>query len=223
MDIREKLKKLSDEKYKKFSSALIPNCNTMLGVRLPVLRGLAKEIAKNNPTDFLSSPTYFFEEKMLQGMVIGQMNEPHSVILGLIENFIPKIDNWSICDSFCAGLKVVSKNKSFFWDFIKKYKNSKCEFEQRFFLVMAVFHYVEKDYIDEIFNILNQITLKDYYAKMAAAWLVSVCFVKFPNNTKKFLIKNNLDKETQNKAKRKILESFRVAPSDKLFIKGLKV
>lgn len=220
MDIKERLKKEADIKYQKFSSSLVPNEKTMLGVRLPVLRKIAKEIMKDDYKNFLSIEPEFFEEKMLQGMVIGLIKEEN--IFEHIKNFIPKINNWSICDSFCAGLKFTKKNKEKVWKFIKPYSKSKKEFELRFFLVMSLLYFVDENYLGEIFSVLNTVNFKDYYAKMGAAWLVSVCYVKFPEITKEFLLKTNLDNETFNKSIRKINESYRVPIKDKNFLKTLK-
>lgn len=222
MDIKKRLLKEADEKYKNFSSGLIPGCSSMLGVRLPVLRKMAKEIYKENKTDFLKTAPEFYEEKILQAMLIGLLKDEPENILKEVERFIEKIDNWAVCDTFCAGLKFAKKHKEKVWNFINIYAKSDKEFEIRFFLVMVLFHFVEEKYLKEIFSILNEIKLNGYYAKMGAAWLVSVCFVNFPKETKAFLLNNNLDSETQNKAIRKIVESYRVSNEDKIIVRGFK-
>ena len=99
--IREQLFELAEENYQKFSSALLPNINNILGVRLPTLRKLAKVIAKDDWRRFISmADSDYFEEVMLQGMVIGYAKADIEEILQYATDFIPKIDNWSVCDSF---------------------------------------------------------------------------------------------------------------------------
>lgn len=218
--IRKKLFELSDEKYKKFSLSLLPETDNLLGVRLPILRKLAKEIIKCDYEKFLNSKEEFFEETMLKGMVIGAMGA--KVKSEYIEHHIKKITNWSLCDSFVSSLKIINKNKPFYFSFIQKYLFSKKEFEIRFSLVVLLNYFVCENYIDEIFNILEKIYLKDYYAKMAAAWLISICYVKYKEKTLNFLNQTKIDKETLNKGIQKIIESRRVKNFEKEKLKKLK-
>ncbi len=110
--IKEKIFELSDSKYKEFHSKLCPNTNNIVGVRVPILRNLAKEIAKGNWIDYLSQPeNEYYEEIMLQGMVIGLAKMDIDERIKYIEEFVPKIYNWGICDTFCAGLKCFKSNK----------------------------------------------------------------------------------------------------------------
>lgn len=219
-DIRKKLFELSDEKYKKFSLSLLPETNNLIGVRLPVLRKLAKEIVHLDYEKFLNSKSEFFEETMLKGMVIGALGKNATV--ELVEAHLKEITNWSLCDSFVSSLKFINKNKPFYFSFIQKYFSSKKEFEIRFLLVVLLNYFVCEEYIDEIFNILEKVYLKDYYAKMAAAWLISICYVKFGEKTLEFLINTKIDFETFNMAIQKIIESKRVSKDEKAALKKLK-
>lgn len=120
--IREQIFEQSETPSAPVSSALIPNINNMLGVRLPPLRKLAKEIAKDDWRSYLNLPeNQFFEEFMLQGMVIGYVNTDVEELLHYIAKFIPQIDNWSVCDSFYAGLKFTHTNLERVWDFLMPY------------------------------------------------------------------------------------------------------
>ena len=109
--IREEIFELIDEDYKKFSSSLLPNINNILGVRLPELRKLAKKVAKDDWRKFIATANnQYFEEIMLEGMVLGYVKTNIEEILLYVAEFIPKIDNWSVCDSFCGGLKFTKDN-----------------------------------------------------------------------------------------------------------------
>ena len=109
--IKQQLLELADEKYRQFSSALIPNISHVLGVRLPELRKLAKKIAREDWKAYIQqAESEYFEEIMLQGMVIGYVKTDIDEILRYVADFVPKIDNWSVCDSFCTGLKFTKTN-----------------------------------------------------------------------------------------------------------------
>ena len=156
-------------------------------------------------------------------MLIGFIrNTDIKEVLSIIKNFVPKIDNWAVCDIFCSGLKIVNKNKETVWNFIQKYLKSKKEFELRFAIVMMLDYFICEKYIDRVLTILDNIKHEAYYVKMAVAWTISVAFVKFKDKTMKYLKKNNLDDWTYNKALQKICESLRVSKETKKIIKAMK-
>lgn len=222
-EIREKIFELADEKYKEFHSGLCPNTNNIVGVRVPLLRNYAKELAKGDFRDYLTNAKdEYYEEVMLQGMVIGLAKMELEERLDYIKRFVPKIDNWAICDVFCAGLKFVNKNKEEVWKFLGQYLKSNKEFEIRFGVVMLLDFYITEDYIDRVIKILNEIKHEGYYVKMAVAWAISVCYIKFPSETIKLLQENELDDFTYNKALQKIIESYRVSEEDKEVIRTMK-
>ena len=221
-NIQKKLQELSDNKYRDFSSKLLPNTRNIIGVRLPILRKLAKDISKDNLQEYLKLTPLYFEEKLLQCFIIGQAKNDIEYVLGLVEKFIPKIDNWSVCDSFCNSLKITQKYKETVWNFLQKYANSKKEFEQRFAYVMFLNFFMDEQYLSKIFKLLNNFKSKKYYAQMSVAWLISVCYVKFPTQTNEFLQTTTLDKYTFNKSIQKIVESNRIDKKTKTYIKTLK-
>jgi 3-methyladenine DNA glycosylase AlkD len=222
--IKEQLFELADEGYQKFSAALIPNINNVLGVRLPVLRKLAQKKAMGDWRTYLEqADSEYFEEIMLQGMVIGYVKTDIEEILLYVADFVHKIDNWSVCDSFCIGLKFTKTNKRLVWDFLQPYLTSKNEYDIRFGVVMLLDFYIEEEYIIEVLQLLDNIRHDGYYVKMAVAWAVSICFVKLPEPTMIYLKSNSLDDDfTYNKALQKITESFRVDPETKKRIRDMR-
>lgn len=221
--IRKKIFELADEKYKEFHSGLCPNTNNIIGVRVPILRNYAKEIAKGNFRKYLKeAQDEYYEEIMLQGMVIGLAKMECEERLDYITKFIPKIDNWAICDVTCAGLKFTKKNLEVVWSFLQTYLKSNKEFELRFVIVMLLDFYIIEEYIDKVIQILDSVKHEGYYVKMAIAWTISVSYVKFPNKTMKYLKNNTLDNFTYNKALQKIIESYRVTEEDKKTIRAMK-
>lgn len=222
--IRKQIFELQEASYQKFISALIPNIDNVLGVRMPDLRKLAKEIAKGDWRTYLQTANdEYFEEVMLQGLVIGYAKADVEELLTYIETFVPKMDNWSVCDSFCTGLKFTKQNQQRVWSFLQPYLISNKEYELRFGIVMLLDYYIEPNYIDRVLDLLDDVQHEGYYAKMAVAWALSICFVKLPDQTMKYLTgDHSLDLFTYNKALQKITESTRVEADVKEIIRGMK-
>ncbi|MEC0092061.1 DNA alkylation repair protein [Paenibacillus macquariensis] len=221
--IREQLVKLVDKEYQKFSSALIPNINNIIGIRLPELRKLAKNIAKGDWRSYLEhTECEYFEEIMLQGMVIGYAKADIEEILPYVAAFVPRIDNWSVCDSFCIGLKFTKSNMKQVWEFLQPYLSSDKEYEIRFGVVMLLNFYIEEEYIEQVLLRLDNIEHEGYYVKMAVAWAISICYIKLPESTIIYLASNSLDDFTYNKALQKITESFRVDQDAKQIMRSMK-
>jgi len=221
--IREQIFELADKEYQKFSSSLLPNTDNILGVRLPQLRKLAKAIAKDDWRKFMANyDSKYFEEIMLQGLVLGYAKADIEEILQYVADFVPKIDNWSVCDSFCAGLKFTKNNMEHVWNFIQPFLSSNKEFEVRFSVVMLLHFYINDEYIDKVIKSLDTIKHPGYYAKMAVAWTISICYIKFSKQTMDYLKNNSLDDFTYNKSLQKITESLRVDKETKIIIKSMK-
>lgn len=215
--VLSRLAELSDPKYKAFNESLIPGTATAYGVRVPDLRGIAKSIIKADPQGFLlvSQPDSY-EEIMLRGMVIAGMKLPLPERIPLIEGFLPLIDNWAVCDTFCSALKLrTPADKQLMWQFMEPFFSDSREFYARFALVMFLGHFVEPGYVAQGLRHIEALTQEQYYVRMAAAWAVSVCYVKFPAETLPLLQRRTLPKFTQNKSIQKIRESYRVPREDK--------
>ena len=224
-EIKSKLFELADSKYKEFHSGLCPGTENIIGVRVPVLRKYAKELFDERTwkETFKQIDNEYYEEIMLKGMLIGQAKkEDINTILQYVEKYVPNIDNWAICDVFCAGLKITNKYKKEVWNFIQKYLKSDKEFEIRFAIVMILDYYIEEEYLKEDFKIFDNIKHDGYYVKMAVAWAVSICLVKFYDETEKYLAESKLDKWTYNKAIQKAIESYRISDDKKKHLRNMK-
>ncbi len=220
--IREKIFSLADEKYKEFHSGLCPNTNNIIGVRVPILRNYAKELVKEGFEEkYKKIGKDYYEEIMLKGMMIGIQKMDIETKLSYIEKYIPYIDNWAICDVFVAGLKI--KEKEEFYTFIQKYlENDKTEFEIRFGLVSLLDYFIDEEHLQEIFNITDKIKKEEYYVEMAIAWLISICYIKFPKETEKYLKNNKLSNFAYNKSIQKIIESTRISQEEKNKLRKMK-
>lgn len=230
--IREELLSLVDSKYKEFQEKLLPGTENLVGVRLPILRKLAKKIAREWGESYLEACFHsvsakdfkeslreeLFEEIMLQGMVIGYME----VELSVVEQFLPKINNWSVCDSFCSGFKYAVNHQEEVWKWLNGLLSSEEEFTIRFVVVMLLNYYINDTYIDALYPVFDGIRQRGYYVEMSVAWAVSICYIKYPEKTKKYLNHNQLDDFTYNKALQKIVESRCVSTEEKEKIKQMK-
>lgn len=219
----EYLISIKDEKYKEFHSSLVLNSKyEMIGIRLPIMRKIAKEISKTNIEEFLKySQNKYYEEVMIQGLVISNIKD-EEIFYKYFKEHINKIDNWALCDSFCNSVKIVKKyEEKYFPLSIEMCLNEK-EFISRTGLVIILSHFVEEKYLKEIFNTLNKIKSDKFYINMAQAWLICELYIKHPKETLKFVKQNNLNKFTHNKAISKIHDSFRVSKEDKEYLNRLR-
>ena len=227
-DIRKKLYSMSDEKYRKFSMSLLPGIENVIGVRLPDLRKLAKDIAKSEYALFyLESDTDgIFEENMLHGMVTAYIKTDFEEKIKLIERFVPLINCWSVCDSFCTSLKPMKKLKAEqrqeLFNFLKPYFLSDKEYFVRFAVVMLMVCFDDEDYLEKNFEMILKITHSGYYVKMAVAWAISVFFVTDSKLTKKYMESGCFDDDTLLKAIGKIRDSYRVSDDDKQYVFNLR-
>lgn len=221
--IRSFLEEHAEDKYREFSSGLIPGNDTMLGVRIPVLRDLAKKIAKEDWRTYLKGALDdSFEEICLQGFVIGYAKADIDELLSYASKFIPKIQDWSVNDGFCATFKIARKHREKVWDFLMQYKNSQNEYEQRVVAVMLMNHFLEEEYIDRVLVVWDELNHEGYYCKMGVAWGIATAYAKFPKETHAFLLENHLDDFTYNKSIQKMIESYRIAPEDKEILRSMK-
>ncbi len=215
--IIKKLQDLADEKYRQFHSNLCPGVENILGVRVPALRKLAKEICKGDWRSFLCEvQNAYYEETMLEGLVIAEAKMELSERLQLLRNFVPKIDNWAVNDVVCASFKLkTSEDLTMVWDFLLQYRNSPHEYERRFMIVMMMDYYLTDKYVDKVLEIVAKIKTEQYYVNMANAWLIATAFAKERERTLKVIQSGVLTDWVQNKAIQKIRESYRVSKSDK--------
>lgn len=187
------LKSIMDPDYLTFSKKLVNTENTIIGVRLPILQKIAKEIAKGNYREFLLGITYTtHEECLVHGLVIGNLTLADNTvddIFTYIEAYLPKIDNWSSCDTFCSKLKITKSIRKTMFEYIKKQLYSEKAFSIRFGIVMLLDYYVQDDYVDKALFLLDTTKFNHYYVKMAIAWAYSIFFISYEEKVMLYLRK----------------------------------
>lgn len=224
-NIQSQLIALSEESYRDFNKKLCPDAGReLLGIRIPKLRQLAKEILKGDWETFINDgEEQYHEEIILKGLVIGGAKLPLEEKLPLIRDFIPKIDSWSISDTFCPSLKIKPKDLAAVWKFILPYAGSDREYDVRFAVIMMLDYYITDDYAQKVIARLDTIRHDGYYAKMAVAWTLAELGIKYNAITMEYLRgENHLDKFTYNKALQKMRESYRIDQEQKEELKRMK-
>lgn len=222
-ELRKHLLTFKDVKYRDFTKKIVDTKYEMIGIRIPILRKIAKDIVKTDYIDYLDNFNYkYFEEIFIYGFVLGHIKEKN-LFKKYLNRYIKMIDNWSLCDSAVASFKIFKTNKFNMYDVVDKLINSKKTFEIRAGIVILLDYYIEDSYLNDIFKYANTLRSSEYYVNMALAWLLSICYIKYPEETYKFLLDNNLDKFTFNMTISKICDSYRVDKKDKDKLKKLKI
>lgn len=208
--IRKELLSLADPDYAAFVGKLIPQEEHLLGVRLPFLRRIARELCKADWKRVLScGADLYFEEIMLRGMVIAGAPMPVEERLRYTTEYLPQIRNWSICDSFCVSFKDVKKNRQIYLDFLTPLLADEREFAVRFAEVMLLDHFAEPEFVPTLLGLYGSVRHLGTYVKMGCAWGIATCCAASPEVTERWLLQADLDRETFLLALKKISESFR--------------
>lgn len=219
-DFIDYLFSIRDLKYSNFHSSL--KVADVIGIRVPILKMIARDIVKGNYREFLSLlKNNYYEEITLYGLIVSNIKDLESSVFYL-ELFKERINNWSSCDTFCSSYKIVKKNKDFFEKYISKNINSNNFWVRRMCFVLLLDYYIEQEYLEKIFNLCNNYNTNDYYVKMAVAWLISICYIKYPDATLDYIKNNKLDDFTHNKVISKIKDSQRVSKENKKYLDTLR-
>ena len=222
----EELKKLSDEPYAAFTRKLVPDTRyPVLGVRVPAMKSLAKSDKSNEKKikAFLSEKHRYYEEFFLHGLFLGYLTGEHKAAFRALNEFLPFIDNWAICDSTAANLKNLAKYPDMLLSEIKGFLNSKRVYTVRFALVLMIDYFVKAKYFNELKKAVFSLPAGEYYIDMAASWLLSVWLVKEYEITLPIIEEKTLPKFIQNKTIQKAIESFRISDDKKAYLKTLKI
>ena len=212
------LKQFKNIEFALFQKRIIPDTKyEILGVYSKDIKRIAKE-NKNN-LDYLKEEHYYLEEYMVHALILGYLRD-FNLLTNYLSSFVLKIDNWALCDTLCANLKITSKHMNEMLEFISQF-NTK-GYLKRFYLVMLKCYYVKESYLNLIFNELDKINDDNYYINMAAAWLLSECYIKYPNETYEYMKKSTLNDFAFNKGISKIHDSYRVSDEFKMKAKSLR-
>ena len=213
---------LKDQKYKEFHSKLTDTNYEIIGIKVPIMKKIAKEISKTNVEDYFKLVNNkYYEEVFIYGMVLANSNE--ILIDKYMMDFINRVDNWAICDSFCNSLKIINKKLGKYWIYFTGLIDLEKEFQTRVSIVIMMNYYLCDQYIDRVLRIVTNINSDKYYINMAISWLLSFAFIKYPGKVLDILKLKVLNKFVQNKTINKIRESYRVDKTLKEEIKEYRI
>ena len=223
-DIRQALFGMQDTKYRDFQVKLIPGSDpeTMIGVRTPDLRSYAKELLKRGDvSEFLSElPHRYFDENQLHAFILSDMKD-YETCVREVERFLPYVDNWATCDQMSP--KVFKKHKTELLEHVKLWLDSDKTYTVRFGVGMLMEHFLDGDFEISYPEMVCQIKSQEYYVNMMRAWYFATALTKQYESAIVFIENKKLDVWTHNKAIQKALESYRVTPERKEYLRSLKI
>lgn len=213
-----RLAQQGDDEYRRFTESLTPGLTGSYGVRIPVLRTIAKEILRcgDGPAFLEQAGTDSREERLLQGLVIAGLRCPIAEQLDRTRDFLPLINSWEVCDVFCAAFKSAARAQEEVRAFLQPlFSPDNPVFTRRFAVVMRMDYFINDAHIDETLALLDDMDCGEYYVQMAVAWALSVCLVKYRERTLPLLRAHRPDPETCLKTIQKAMDSYRISPQDK--------
>lgn len=222
-EIREKLSSLQDLKYRDMQVRIIPSVKpeSIIGVRTPELRKMAKELAQSQEIGvFLENlPHKFFEENQLHAFIVSGMKD-YRECLGTLNRFLPYVDNWATCDQMSP--RVFKKHRPELMKSIREWIDSAETYTIRFGIGMLMEHYLDEDYDPACPEMVAAVRSEEYYVNMMIAWYFATALAKQYEAVLPFITEHRLDTWTHNKAIQKAIESFRITPEQKEYLKSLK-
>ena len=224
-NITNQLKLLQDEKYANFQARLIPNIdkNTIIGVRVPILRKFAKYLLKNRTETehFLNQlPHAFYDENILHSLILSEIKD-YDESITKIDTFLPFVDNWAVYDSLSP--KVFKSHKSELLDKIKSWSASHHTYTCRFGLEMLMTHFLDENFDKNLLEIPASIRSEEYYINMMIAWFFATALAKQYESSLPYLKNHRLSPWVHNKTIQKARESYRLSPTQKSELNSLKI
>ncbi len=223
-ELYERLNHLRDLKYCDMQKKIIPTVppESIIGVRTPELRVLAKELLKTGAyQDFLKQlPHTYFEENQLHAFILSELKDP-DICMDELEKFLPFVDNWATCDQMSP--KVFKKHKQMLLGHIEEWIKSDQTYTVRFGVGMLMGHFLDEDYDPAYPAMVARLRSDEYYVNMMIAWYFATALAKQYDSVLPFMEKRKLDDWTHNKAIQKSVESRRLTDAQKQYLKSLKV
>ena len=223
-EIRERLLSMQDQKYRDFQVKLIPSVppETVTGVRTPDLRKLAKELQADGSADMLiqTLPHDCFEENQLHAFILSDMKD-YSACLDAVTRFLPYVDNWATCDQMSP--KVFRKHRNELLPHIREWMDSGETYTVRFGIGMLMQHFLDDAFDIAYPEMVAEIRSEEYYVNMMIAWYFATALAKQYEQVLPFLEQHRLDARTHNKAIQKSIESLRITPEQKAYLRSLKI
>ena len=223
MTVYEQLLKVKDDKYKEFQAKLVPNIDpdTILGVKTPEMRQIAKDIFNSKEKDaFLKDlPHKYYEENLVHFFIISMIKDFDECIRE-VETFLPYVDCWPVSDQ--ATPRSFKKNHEKLLPYIKKWIKSKHLYISRFGIRMLMNEFLGDEFKDEYAKLVASVKSDEYYLKMMVAWYFATALAKNYDETIKYIEERKMDDWVLKKTIQKAVESYRVTDEHKEYLKSFR-
>jgi len=208
-----------DTKYRDFHTRIANTPLEVNGVRVPILKKLAKEICKEDWRSFTNQDTLCFEHCLVKAVVIATAKMDGDERMELTRSFVPEIVDWAVCDTFCGSWKLPAKDIKLhekLWDFCLEYLETGEEFPMRVGAVMMMDKFIDDNHIDDMLRLLTmERASPGYYWDMGCAWALSFCYIRYPEKTEKAIFSGTLSDVILGMTVGKVRDSFRVSKETK--------
>ena len=222
-NISDRLFKLQDEKYRELQIRILPNIKpeTIIGVRTPELRIIAKEMIRSEYDSYLKElPHEYFDENQLHAFIISKLKD-YNECIKYVNDFLPYVDNWATCDQLSP--KSFKRRTNELLNEIKKWINSKKTYKIRFGIGMLMQYYLDSNFKKEYLEMVSSIESDQYYVNMMIAWYFATALSKQYDSTITYIENKKLDKWVHNKTIQKAVESHRITEEQKEYLKKLRI
>lgn len=222
-EIQKKLFELSDKDYAAFQARLTPNveADRFIGVRVPVLRKFAADFSKTPEcAEFLASlPHEYYDENLLHSVIL-EKRKDYDDCIEKVDKFLPYVDNWAVCDTLSP--KVFAKHRDALIDKVREWIASDRTYTCRFGIDMLMTHYLDGSFKPEYLELPAEVKSEEYYVRMMIAWYYATALAKQWDSAIPYIENNRLPIWTHNKTIQKAIESYRITPEQKSYLKTLR-
>ena len=223
MNITEQLFSLQDKKYKEFHRRLMPNIDPerVIGVRIPELRRLARELIRSGEAEeFIKTlPHFYYEENNLHAFIIEQIKD-YDLLVFELDRFLPFVDNWATCDSLRP--KAFGGHSDRLIDDAFRWMGSSHEYTVRFGIEIMMLYFLDGSFKKEYPERIAGLECDKYYINMMIAWYFATALAKQWDAVIPFIENNMLSAWVNNKTIQKATESFRITPEQKKYLRTFK-
>ncbi|MGM9858288.1 MAG: DNA alkylation repair protein [Bacilli bacterium] len=210
-EINEYFEKNIDLNYRKFTLRCNELATNFLGVRLPIIRKLAKDISKKNLSYIYYEENNFntYENIMLHIYLL-EYEKDLEIVFREMSKIIPYLNNWGLCDGLATSLKITKKHKEEMFSFIIKYKSDSNPFARRFVIIMCMAYYLDDDFLCRVIDIILNVKGDNYYIDMGKAWTLATLAIKRSDIVENIILNSSLSVWIKRKTIQKMKESYRI-------------
>ena len=216
------LEKYIDKSYREFNSKLIPGVENVLGIRIPALRNIIKEMNEDGREEFLNSLPHRWHEENIMHMIIITEEKDFDKAKEMLLNFLPYVDNWQVSDVGIPKSFKSTKDREGLLEFVKILISKEATYFKRYGIFILMKLFLDDFYNSEVLDMVANIKSEEYYVNMMRAWFFQEAMVKRYGDAIKYLEDKKLDRFTHLKTISKCVDSRKIDEKMKLYLKSLR-